>query len=268
MEGTEARTLETERGAVRYGVAGEGEVVVFLHGATADYGMWTHQVAPFSERYRVILVDLPAHGRSRPYAPFSLAHCAHDVAAILDQEGVARAHVVGQSMGGYVAQVMALEHPERVASVVAVDTSPFDASYYSRMDRWLLGKTPAILKMYPYGMLKWAIARGVATTEQGRAYMRRVLDAQTKGEVAHIMGAVYAGVLQYADQRFRLACPVLIVYGEKDATGKVIAYSKRWAAEEGHPVHVVPGAGHNANMDGPEDFNRAVLGFLEGVAAG
>jgi pimeloyl-ACP methyl ester carboxylesterase len=236
MTGLEARILPTGRGAVHYGVAGAGEPVVLLHGATADHGMWAPQVGPLSEHHRLIVPDLPAHGRSRPYAPFTLENCARDALAILDREGLGRAHIVGQSMGGYVAQVMALEHPDRVASVVAVDSSPFDATYYSRMDRWLLGMTPTLLKGFPSGMLKRSIAHGVSTTEAGRAYMRKVLEGQTKREVVDIMDAVYRGLLQYAYRRFRLACPVFIIFGEKDATGRVIAYSKRWAEEEGHPV--------------------------------
>jgi len=186
----EMRRLETERGDVHYGVAGAGDAVVLLHGATADQGMWVHQIRPFSQHFRVIVPDLPAHGRSRPYKEFSLAHCAEDVRGLLEQEGVERAHLVGQSMGGYVAQVVALEHPGSVASFVAVDTSPFDVTYYNWMDRWLLGMTPTLLRMYPYGLLKQAIASGVSTTEPGRSYMRRVLDTQTKREVAGIMGEV------------------------------------------------------------------------------
>lgn len=261
----EHRVHPSTRGPVHYWSAGTGEAVVLLHGATVDHQLWQHQLEPFAADFRVLAVDLPGHGRSRPYAPFSLARCAEEVAAILDREGVARAHLVGQSMGGYIAQVLALEYPDRVASFVGVDTSPFDASYYSTVDRLLLAVTPALLALYPQGMLVESIAANSAASEAGRAYMREVLAGMGKAEIRRIMAEVYRGLLAYADRRFQLACPAFLVVGELDVTGKVLAYSQRWAAAEDLELCVVPGGGHNSNFDAPEPFNRAVLAFLRGL---
>ncbi len=268
-----SRSVRSERGATRYWVtddasAGAGAAVVFLHGATMDHGLWRSQLDAFARTRRVIAPDLPAHGASRPYAPFSLRAAAEEVIAILDQERVSVAHLVGQSMGGYIAQIVALERPERARSLVAVDTTPLDSSYFTRLDRWLLSITPALLSLYPYRSLVRSVAQGVAQTERGREYAEGALLQLSKREIKAIMTGVYRGVAAYRDREVSWSCPTLVIYGDRDGAGKVIQYSERWARRDGLPLRVLEGAGHNSNMDRPDEFNRALQEFLERVEAG
>ena len=269
--------LATERGGVHYWVAGPagagggtrsttsgGAVpIVFTHGATMDHEMFDSQVDRFSGDRIVISWDVPAHGKSRPYSDFTLKAAADDLAAILDAEKIENAHLVGQSMGGYISQVFAVEFPERVASFCALDSSPLRGDYYSGLDRWMLSITPAILGLYPYGMLVRTIANQVSVSEAGRAYALRTLETYTKAEIAVIMEQVYLGVVAYANRDVPLRCPVLIVVGENDRSGKVMSYSRRWARTDGLPLVVIPNAGHNSNVDNPEAFNRTLAEFID-----
>ncbi len=265
----DCRTVRSERGETRYWVTdGAGEVVVFLHGATMDHGLWREQLEVFARTRRVIAPDLPAHGASRPYVPFSLQAALEELIAILDQERVAAAHLVGQSMGGYLAQMLAIERPARARSIVAVDSSPLDSSYFTRLDRWLFSITPALLSLYPFKPLVRSIVQGVAETERGREYAEGALLQLSKREITRIMAAVYQGIAAYRDRAVSWSCPTLVLYGDKDRAGKVIEYSQRWAQQDGLPLQVIEGAGHNSNMDRPAEFNRALLEFLEGVEAG
>jgi pimeloyl-ACP methyl ester carboxylesterase len=158
--------------------------------------------------------------------------------------------------------VFAAEHPGRVQAFLAVDTSPFSGAYYSALDRWLLSVTPALLKLYPYNYLVRTIARSIAVDEAAQASALSALQMLTKSEIADIMQAVYTGLLQYAERDLQMSVPTLIVYGEKDRSGKVISYSKRWAAEEGHELDVIPNAAHNSNADNPDYFNRIATDFF------
>lgn len=255
-------TLSSGRGAVHYWADGQGDqAIVFTHGATMDHGLFQHQMGYFAPRYRVISWDVPAHGQSRPYEPFSLQNAADEMVAILDAENISGAHLVGQSMGGYICQIAAVDHPERVLTLTAVGSSPIQWSYYSGLDRWLLSITPSLLGLYPYTTLIDIIAKQITVSPESRSYALETLKSFTKAEIAHIMGAVYNGLLQYnhASQR----CPVLIVYGDRDRTGKVRAYCDRWAAQEDRELRVIPDAAHNANMDNPDGFNRVLAEFLE-----
>jgi pimeloyl-ACP methyl ester carboxylesterase len=226
-----------------------------------DHGLFQPQIETFVQHYRVIVWDVPGHGRSRPYKGFSLPKAAHELIGILDAEKIEAAHLVGQSMGGYISQFVARDHPDRVLSLCALDSSPLQPSYYTKLDNWLLSLTPAILKLYPYGSLIKTIAKQIALKGSAQAYALETLQQYTKAEIAEIMGQVYQGVQSY-QQEAALQVPVLIVYGDADRTGKVKTYSQQWATRENHPLLVIPNAAHNANMDNPAEFNRILGAFL------
>jgi pimeloyl-ACP methyl ester carboxylesterase len=163
-------------------------------------------------------------------------------------------------MGGYISQIAAADHSDRVHSITAVDSSPIQLSYYSGLDRWLLSSTPFLLNLYPYSTLINLIAKQIAVSASARSYALETLKTFTKAEISHIMGAVYNGLLQY-DQAF-LSCPILIVYGDKDKTGKVKSYCDRWAEQENRELKIISNAAHNANMDNPNEFNKVLNEFL------
>ena len=255
------KTLAGKHGPIHYWVEGEGEqAILFTHGATMDHGLFQYQIAHFAPRYKVITWDAPGHGLSRPYERFSLQNAAHELIAILDAEAISQAHLVGQSMGGYICQIAAVEYPARVRTITAVDSSPVQLSYYSGLDRWLLSITPALLGLYPYNTLVNLVARQIALAPAAEAYALQTLKTLTKVEIANIMGAVYSGLVQYDSAR--LDCPIMIIYGERDVTGKVRAYCDRWAERESRLLRVIPRAAHNANMDNPGAFNQVLDEFL------
>jgi pimeloyl-ACP methyl ester carboxylesterase len=227
-----------------------------------DHGLFAHQMEYFSQNYQVISWDVPQHGRSRPYEGFSLQVAATELISILDAEGVDKAHLVGQSMGGYISQIVALDDPERVRSLTAVASSPLQASYYSAVDRWLLSITPSLLRLYPYNYLIKIIATQIACQEPAQSYALETLKGLTKTEIADIMKEVYQGLKPYQHD-FQLSLPILIVYGDADRTGKVRSYCNQWAKREERPLKIIPQAAHNANMDNPVDFNQALSEFLE-----
>ncbi len=255
-------TLSSKQGTIHYWTAGSGEeTILFTHGATMDHGLFQHQVAHFAQGYRVIVWDVAAHGRSRPYAPFSFQDAANQLIAILGREQIAKAHLVGQSMGGYISQFVARDHPERVASFTAVGSSPMQPLYYSKLDMWLLGLTPKLLSIYPYRSLISTIGNQIAVEGSSRAYALDTLKSYTKAEIATIMEAVAQGVADYGREE-PLAVPILIVVGEHDRSGKVQAYCAEWAARENRPLHQIEDAAHNANMDNPTTFNQVLERFL------
>lgn len=259
----EHKILNGKGGEVHYWVKGAGtDCIAFTHGATMDHGMFDEQVDFFSSNYKAITWDVPAHGLSRPYEDFSLQNSADELIHILDQEGVEKAHLVGQSMGGYIAQIAALTHPNRVPTLTALGSSPIQPSYYSAMDKWLLSITPSLLMLYPYNYLIQTIAAQIAIRESARTYVLETLKGLTKREIADIMDKVYKGLQEYKEN-FRLPLPILIAYGASDRSGKVQAYCDRWAERENRDLKIIPNAAHNANMDNPEAFNQILGGFLQ-----
>ena len=104
--------------------SGQGEVVVFVNGMGADLSIWAMQLADLSKDHRVILFDHRGTGLSdRPIDGYSMEILADDLEKLLQVLDVPSAHLVGHSMGGFVAQLMALRHPLRVKSLVLAATS-------------------------------------------------------------------------------------------------------------------------------------------------
>ena len=258
-------TLVGPSGNVRYWTSGKSEdCLVFTHGAAMDHRLFAPQVEYFSRSSNVIVWDAPAHGQSRPYAPFSLDDAADRLATILDAENVAMAHLIGQSMGGYIAQRFGEKYPGRVRSITAVGSSPLRSIYYSGFDRWLLSITPGLLKLVPHSYLAKAIANQVAITQSARDYALATLQTYSKEEISIIMRGVYEAVRSCGNQAITVPA-LLIIHGDRDQTGKVQSYCARWSELEGWPLEIIKDSAHNCNMDNPVEFNRTLDAFLKSI---
>ena len=115
---------EVPAGRIAYSRQGSGPVLVLLHPIGVDRTWWSDYVRDWQSSYDVVAIDFRGHGDSSPItAPITLSEHAADVIAVLQQEGIAAAHLIGVSMGGMVAQCVAIEAPERVASLILCATA-------------------------------------------------------------------------------------------------------------------------------------------------
>ncbi len=105
-------------GQIAYDIAGQGDPVVFISGLGGMAGFWSAQVEAFSPAFRVLTFDHRGVGGSTGAPPYSVALWSDDVLALLDHAGAERAHLVGHSTGGIIAQEFAVAHPGRVRSLV------------------------------------------------------------------------------------------------------------------------------------------------------
>src|SRR5438093_3327965 len=116
---------------IAYEVRGEGEAVLLVHGLGYERRGWGPLPGLLADEFRVILMDNRGVGESEaPQGPYTVPQLASDAAAVLVHAGVPRAHVLGVSLGGFVAQELALSFPERVNKLVLVSTSPGGPNQY------------------------------------------------------------------------------------------------------------------------------------------
>jgi 3-oxoadipate enol-lactonase len=256
---------------IHYEVAGSrsGEPVLLLQGLGADLRGWTFQRAAFGRRHRLYLVDNRGAGASgKPPGPYDLEVMADDALAVLDAEGVGAAHVVGASMGGVLAQLLAVRHPSRVRSLVLACT----ACSHQRWRRELLE-----------GWATLAATRGMrAVSAKGMRWLvgprqrRRfglpfgVLAPLVLNTPAPAFASQVAAILAQPDESAEaladLAVPTLVVVGTQDIL------TPRADAEElveripGAELVVLTGAAHGLMFDRAAEFNAAVLEFLAAVA--
>jgi 3-oxoadipate enol-lactonase len=250
--------------------------VVFVHGFTLDTRMWDAQVAPFGERYPVVRYDARGFGRSSlPDEQVEYAH-EDDLRALLDHLGIAKAHVVGLSMGGGIVTNFALAYPERTVSLVLVDAGLDGHTSRQR-------STPAApMPETPTPPRTGDVAKAKSVAAAREVWLQSPLfaPANQQPEVAVQLRAIvedYSGWhwLHKPKQRVwdptpaarlgEIKIPTLVILGDRD-TPRSIEMSEALAAGiSGARLVVLRGIGHMANMEAPAEFNEIVLKFLAEV---
>jgi pimeloyl-ACP methyl ester carboxylesterase len=266
----EHRQIVSKNGTVHYWIQKHSDsarkTIVFTHGLTANHTMWEKQIPYFAAEHTLITWDVPLHGLSRPYHKFSYHNTAVELKAILDKEGIEKVVLVGMSMGGYPSQVFADLYPEMVEGFVALDATPFGKQYYSKSDLWILRQVKPLAKLFTDSMLRNSMAKQVSKTVYSHDKMLEMLKPLTKDEIIEQMDIAY-GKFAIENRDMVFAFPVLILLGDSDKTGKVSKYCKAWAVNTGYPLHIISHAAHFANGDNPEQVNREIEEFIQGLQA-
>ena len=221
--------------------------------------MWRNQ-APLADTYRLVTVDLPAHG-ALISERFRLQQAVSRIAAVIDETADGRALVVGFSLGGYVAMELAARSPRRVAGLVLCGASS---------EPWTVVAAPLRLAARMLLAMDEGVPMPWAAAMTGRAALGRRLAPPTP--LSPKRDRIDAGgqaLLDIAGRRFRprlrsYAGPTLIVNGARDRLMRRHELAFLNECQQGRLV-VVPGAGHLANLDSPEVFNRALRGFAATV---
>ena len=256
--------LQTDWGAVFYWISdnwkGNRDTIFFLHGLTADHTMFSFQYPHFEKNFNIVTWDAPAHGKSRPFDTFTYEKAALIAKKILDRSRVSSAIFVGQSMGGFITQSVIKRYPALVKAFISIDSTPFGDAYYSRSDKWWLKQVEWMARLYPADMMKKAISGQVSATQAARQNMLEMLSGYGKLELCRLMGIGFAGFLE-DNCDLEIQCPVLLLLGEKDRTGKVKSYNQAWAKKTGYPLVIIPNACHNANVDQPDAVNQEISAF-------
>jgi len=261
----EKKIIHTENGDLYYWVGGNQSIdarcIVFVHGMTADHSMFDKQVDHFSNEFKIITLDLPLHGKSRYYMNFTFSNITDVLKNILTLENISKVILVGQSLGGYVCQEFGVRYPEKVKGFVGIDTTPFGHYYYSNWERFILSKIGLLSSMFPYKTLIKSISKGATRTDYAFNNMYSSVSKLSKDEIINIMNIAYKELLKRTET-VNFNFPVLLVIGEKDNTGNVKKYNKKWSTQSGYQLVVISDAAHNSNVDNYNDFNNVLSGFL------
>jgi 3-oxoadipate enol-lactonase len=261
--------VDVERNGWAWREAGDGPLVVLLHGLGGSRTSWDPQLLGLADAFRVVAWDLPGYGAATPLAtePLTFAALADAVVAFVDELGAdqvdGRAHLVGISFGGMIAQHTALAHPQRVASLALLATSPAFGLDGTTPEAWRAARlAPLDEGLEPVDIaprVLAAIAGPHITTEQlahQQAAMARVTGAALRRSI---------DVLVTHDTRARLheiTVPTLCLVGELDEeTPPTYAYA---IADRipGAELAVVEGAGHLLNVEAPDTVNDALRAHL------
>jgi 3-oxoadipate enol-lactonase len=262
QEGLSHHVLERPTVSLHYWLRGARNrpLVVLTHGATVDHHEWDVTAAVVGERYKVVTWDMRAHGASRP-AKFSVVDAVDDLLALLDVVGARQAAFVGHSLGGNVHQELVFRHPDRVAAMVCVD-SAWNFQRLTWLEALTVRAARPIFELYPHKLLVAQALSAASKSKTGQGVLRPAMASLTKDEFVDISVAM-TECLHY-EPGYTVNKPLLLVLGDKDATGNIRKSMPMWARiEPDCKLVVVPGVTHSPNLDAPQVFHQELMDFLQ-----
>jgi pimeloyl-ACP methyl ester carboxylesterase len=273
--GFESRVAEVGGARTRYFVGGEGPPLVVVHGLGGAAVNFTELGPLLARRRRVLIPDLPGHGRSEPLPRVGgLTSYAEHVAALAELEGMLPSPLLGYSMGGVIALRLAVARPEDVPALALVSAAGI-VSVTKRAQIWLavtgvlrpaqvmtryratFARRPR-LRWLPFGL--WGAVDPPALSPQG------VLGF-LEGPSQHTDVGAAGRALLRDDPRSDLdgvRCPVLLVWGARDRLVPLedgFEYARRLRA----PIRTLPAAGHLLIGEQPRECAQILESFLDGV---
>jgi pimeloyl-ACP methyl ester carboxylesterase len=275
LEGFRPLFAEFRGSRLRYFSAGAGPPVVLVHGLGGAAANWTRLAPLMARARRVVVPDLPGHGRSGSIGRHAdLGAYADCIAEILDRETAEPAALVGHSMGGLVALRVAAAHPARVSALALVESAGISST--SRRAEAFLALTGLLKPARHAARLRHHIAprsslRALTFGYWGAGLARdltaeAVLGFLEGGHNATDVGAASAALVR-DDPRLildRITCPALVLWGSRDRMVPLedgFEYARRLKA----PVRVIAGAGHLVIGERPEECAAILEDFLDTV---
>ncbi|MGA7827769.1 MAG: alpha/beta fold hydrolase [Geobacteraceae bacterium] len=255
--------------SLSYGDSGKGPAVVLLHGFPLSRDMWTPQEEPLLKAgFRLVTPDLRGFGESEvPEGPYCMSLFADDVVALLDHLEIDRAVIGGMSMGGYILLNLLERYPERVVAACFITTRSSSDNEEAKAGRLALLKKTKKDGTGSLAELSTLTLLAGETLRRDPELVSTVYRWMTSVDIRGIEGALHA-LLERKDYSSLLGnfdIPSLVIGAEQDNT---VQPEDLRALSEGLPNNelcIIHQAGHMANLEQPEAFNKCLLRFLRKV---
>lgn len=267
----EARYETVDGRRLRYVRAGSGPAVVLVHGFGSSIYTWKDVIGPLAARHDVVALDLPGFGQSDQPADLSFEDFPRAVVGLMDRLSLDRAALVGNSMGGAAAVVVAARHPERVLALVLIDAAGFNLAEADRPVIVRLTGSPlgALVSALPGKRLAVEASLRQVFHDDARVTPERVSEylaaARRPGTFPALrsLGASLEGRSALVSEALpRVEAETLVLWGGEDRWIPP-AHAERFAAAISRARKVViPACGHVPQEEAPEEVARLLLEFL------
>jgi 3-oxoadipate enol-lactonase len=256
---TRSGFVEVKGGKLYYEVSGSGSPVLLLSGFSLDTRMWDDQFEVFAKHHRVVRFDTRGHGQS----PASLEpyRRVQDIGVVLDVLDMAKAHLVGLSLGGSDAIDFVLEAPSRVNSLTAVDAG---LSGFRWTINWDSGASTMGLDAAKENWLAHPMFAALNRNPELSARMRKIVNDYSGWHWLNRDPEL--GIAPPAIQRLSdIRTPTLVLVGERDLPDFHAVANLLGEKIPGARKLILAEAGHMANMEDPDLLNKLVLDFIDSV---
>jgi pimeloyl-ACP methyl ester carboxylesterase len=255
---------------INYADQGEGDAVVMLPGLGMSHATWAVPAGRLARTHRVLSIDPRGSGESdKPDAPITAQTVCADVMSVLDSAGVERAHLVGQSMGGMIAQDCALHQPERVSSLTLVSTYAAGDAWSSRMmqARRNLIAIGGLPLQFSVSLLFVFSPRALREIGPFIAQLEERLAANPPDQRAYLRQLDYCAAHDATAGLGALAVPTLVVAGSHDFVTSSIQNEELAQMIPGARYEEFAGASHGLIWEEPDRVGQLLEEFLAGTDA-
>ncbi|MFN2617157.1 MAG: alpha/beta fold hydrolase [Thermoleophilaceae bacterium] len=253
--------------------SGEGTPVVLVHGLGGQWQNWLENIPRIGQERRVIALDLPGFGLSKmPPDEISISGYGRCVRALCRHVGIERAHLVGNSMGGFIASEVAIQFPELVERLVLVSAAGISSASASRAPTLTVGRVAAAVASYTAArhrqMARRRVTRHAALLFVARHPSKLAADLVWEGFMKGAGKPGFNDALKasleydYRDRLDEISVPTLIVWGENDTVIPVRDAQEFERLIEDSRKVVMDDTGHVPMAERPRTFNDLLLDFL------
>lgn len=247
-----------------YRKGSENKWVLFFHGAGLDHEMFEAQFELFDSTYHIIAWDARGHGLSKllPGTKFQFGHMVSDCRMLYRIHSIDLAILIGQSMGGNLAQEIAYKSPELVDKMVLIDCTK-NTGKLTFSEKISLKSARLIFACYPWKILIRQSAGASSNKDGVRSYILDCFNKLNKQTFVEVMLSMIGSCLHY-DAEYRFNQPVLLLCGVDDKLGNIRKVAEPWAMEDKNcTLHMIAHASHNSNQDNPAQVNNYIIEFLK-----
>jgi pimeloyl-ACP methyl ester carboxylesterase len=270
--GLEARYETVGGQRVRFVRAGAGSAVVLIHGFGSSIYTWQNVIPALAVRHDVTALDLPGFGESDRPADLSLEHLPRAVIGLMDRLGIERAALVGNSMGGATAAIVAATAPLRVSRLVLIDAAGFNMDPEAMpgmvrlMTSWaapLLGLLPGKRLVVEQSLRQVFHDDALVTEERVSEYLAPAQRAGTFAAMRSLGASLDAAHSRVAETLAAIQAPTLVIWGDDDRWIPLADADRFVAAIPGARKVVIPACGHVPQEEKPAEVVRLLLEFLD-----
>lgn len=253
-----------------YEVVGEGEPLVLIHGLTLDHLSWSFQTQAFSENYQVLLFDNRGVGRTdSPEMEYTTEMMADDLAGLLDVLEINKAHVLGLSLGGMIAQEFALKYPDRVERLILAVTAARPAKTAMRTNHiietlYKMAQNEVGLEERTRMFMVWSFSpRFFEDPKQAQIMVNLVANAPHPQPLQGLAGQLAAASRHDTYDRLeQIQAPTLVLGAREDLLLPARHSEELAEGIKNSRLHMIDDAAHLFCIEQPGVFNQAVLDFL------
>ena len=254
-----------------YEVHGKGEPLLLIAGVGLDLTTWRFQIPEFSKKYQVVAFDNRGAGRTdAPDEPYSIRMMADDAAGLMDALGISEAHILGLSMGGFIAQKLAIEYPGRAKSLILAATTAAPAAYHMLSGHhivmaWAAAMTEGINpKTLARIQLPYLVTNQLFEKPEMVTIWLDAMASNPYGPPAYAYGRQLAACADHdtRGQLKQITAPTLVLVAKEDILFPVQLSEELAALIPKAKLVVLEGGAHAFWVEIRDKFNRAVLEFL------